>query len=228
LNPEREERVDALLNALAATDGVSTTLVPTPRQSWTEKIIDKWGRISRREGNTYNILRDVAPILAALAIRIAIASPFYIPSLSMYPTFEVHDQLVVEKLSKLVRPPKRGEVVVFNPPPNFWKVRGEMPVSEAVIKRVVAVGGDTIEVREGGQLFLNGQLQDEPFTNEPADYVMTPQEVPADCVFVMGDNRRHSFDSHVWGFLPVRNIIGHATIRYWPLGRIGRVPEYLH
>ena len=72
-------------------------------------------------------------------------------------------------------------------------------------------------------LFVNGERQDEPFTNEEAKYALRPLTVPAGTVFVLGDNRNHSFDSHYWGFLPTRNIIGTATWRYWPPNKIGGV-----
>ena len=115
-------------------------------------------------------------------------------------------------------------MVVFNPPPLFWDLTARKPDGEAVIKRVVAVAGDEVAVREG-RLYVNGQVQDEPFTNEPPDYELNPMRVPEGCVFVLGDNRNHSFDSHYWGFLPTKNIIGHAVFTYWPPNRIGSVPE---
>ena len=72
---------------------------------------------------------------------------------------------------------------------------------------------------------MNNELQPDTFTNEPADYTLASQLVPPGTVFVMGDNRNHSFDSHYWGFLPIKNIIGHATLRYWPPNRLAWVPE---
>ena len=91
---------------------------------------------------------------------------------------------------------------------------------------MVGVAGDTVEVRNG-KLFLNGREMDEPYTNELAEYELTPPlTVPAGSVFVLGDNRNHSFDSHYWGFLPTENIIGKATVRYWPPNKIGAVDTY--
>ena len=68
-----------------------------------------------------------------------------------------------------------------------------------------------------------GAFQEEPFTNERAQYSLNPMTVPAGNVFVLGDNRNHSFDSHYWGFLPTKNIIGTATLRYWPPNKFGPV-----
>jgi signal peptidase I len=141
----------------------------------------------------------------------------------MFPTFDINDQLAVEKVTKWLHPPERRDIVVFDPPPLFWELTAREPDGEAVIKRVVAVAGDTVEVREGGQLYINGELQDEPYINERPDYTLAKLTVPEGSVFVLGDNRNHSFDSHYWGFLPVRNIIGRAAVRYWPPTKVGTV-----
>ena len=78
-------------------------------------------------------------------------------------------------------------------------------------------------MKSDGRLYVNGELQEEPFTNEAAEYTLSPLQVPAGSVFVLGDNRNHSFDSHYWGFLPVENIIGHAVFKYWPPNRVGEI-----
>jgi len=169
----------------------------------------------------------------ALALRLLIIEPRYIPSLSMYPTFDVGDQLAVEKVTKLVRPYKRKQVVVFNPPQTFRDIvnnnyggDGNNPKSkEALIKRIVAVGGDKVEVR-GGKLYVNDIKQDEPFTAEDAAYDFGPVMVPEGELLVLGDNRNHSLDGHIWGFLPSENVIGRAVFTYWPPWRIGNDGMY--
>lgn len=213
---DRDARVKDLLNALGETDKSSAPAPEAPKSG-----IDKLLGDSKVE--VVEFLKEFVPTFAFfIAIRIAIVEPRYIPSLSMYPTFDINDQLAIEKVSKWSRPPMRGEVVVFDPPPYFWQLTGRKPDGEAVIKRVVAVEGDIVEMREGGQLYLNGVRQEEPFTNEPADYTLGPLKVPEGAVFVLGDNRNHSFDSHFWGFLPTKNVIGHAVFRYWPPNKIGQ------
>lgn len=162
----------------------------------------------------------------ALLIRFIIVEPRYIPSLSMYPTFEVGDQLAVEKVTKRIRPFSRKEVVVFNPPQAFREMVGDSSkAKEALIKRIVAIEGDKVEVM-GGKLFVNGVAQDEPFTAEDAEYEFGPVIVPPGDVLVLGDNRNHSLDGHIWGFLPAENVIGRAVFVYWPPWRLGTSGMY--
>jgi len=160
----------------------------------------------------------------ALILRFTIIEPRFIPSLSMYPTFDVGDQLAVEKVSKRLKPFYRNEVVVFQPPQAFRdivesygdKAKGK----EALIKRIVAVAGDRVEVKRG-KLYINNQMQDEPWVAEDAQYDFGPVVVPPDNVLVLGDNRNHSLDGHIWGFLPNKNVIGRAVFVYWPPWRLG-------
>lgn len=179
----------------------------------------------REDINTY-----VVSLTVALLLRFFIIEPRFIPSLSMYPTFEVGDQLAVEKVTKLIRPFERKEVVVFNPPLAFREaLYGQVNVDsataskkarEALIKRIVAVEGDVVKIREG-KLYINNEQQDEPFTAEDAAYEFGPVTVPPGQVLVLGDNRNHSLDGHIWGFLPKENVIGRAVFVYWPPWRLG-------
>ena len=160
----------------------------------------------------------------ALLVRFFIVEPRYIPSLSMYPTFDIGDQLAVEKVSKIVRRYARNDVVVFRPPPAFMEVSGQSSYKkEALIKRVIAVAGDKVEVKNGGTLYVNDVPQKEPFTYEKAFYDFGPVTVPTGCLMVFGDNRNHSLDSHIWGFLPSENVIGRAIFKYWPVWRAGGI-----
>ena len=167
-------------------------------------------------------------LLFALTLRLFIVEPRYIPSLSMYPSFQVGDQLAVEKVTKKIRGSKRGEVVVFNPPQTFrdggsFKEggnSGEKKAKEALIKRVIALPGDVVKITRG-TLTINGSPQVEPYTSEPASYEFGPVTVPDGHVLVLGDNRNHSLDGHIWGFLPVENVIGRAVYIYWPPWRFG-------
>lgn len=158
-----------------------------------------------------------ASFLMSILVRMLLYEPRYIPSLSMFPTFDVGDQLLVDKFSHLNRHYSRKDVVVFNPSDNYIGMTGSL---DALIKRVVAVGGDTVEIKDS-KLFVNGLEQMEPYINEQPDYILPLQVVPAGMLMMLGDNRNHSFDSHVWGFLPEENVIGRAVVKYWPLLRVG-------
>jgi len=158
----------------------------------------------------------------AIGFRVLIMEPRYIPSLSMFPTFDVGDQLAVEKVSKYFRPYHRTDVVVFRAPPAFAEYVDESKANEDLIKRIVAIEGDKVFV-DKGKLYINDEAQDEKFTNGASNYKFGPVVVPAGKVLVLGDNRNASLDSHIWGFLPKENIIGRAIFKYWPLWEVGPI-----
>jgi len=207
----------------------SLTPVPTPGGlNLVEKAISKPVPKMLLKGTKMmcGFLKKWAPRLvgAIAACRLVIMPIQLTPSLSMYPTFDQNDVVAVDKVSKFIFPFKHREVVVFTPPPNFW---AELPEEDPhhgkkvrMIKRVVAVAGDTIEMKDG-LLYVNDVPQEENFILGPAEYDMPKQKVPAKSLFVLGDNRNESFDSHIWGFLPVDHVIGRATMHYRPLIRVG-------
>lgn len=168
-------------------------------------------------------------LFVALLIRFTIIEPRFIPSLSMYPTFDVGDQLAVEKVTKRLKPFYRNEVVVFNPPQTFRTIvesyGDKSKGKEALIKRIIAIEGDQVEVKRG-KLFINNAEQTEPWTAEDAEYAFGPVVVPPGNVLVLGDNRNHSLDGHIWGFLPKENVIGRAVFVYWPPWRVGNEGMY--
>ena len=185
-------------------------------------IVKEWfySEEGRQDVKTYFI-----SLAIALILRFTIIEPRFIPSLSMYPTFDVGDQLAVEKVTKRLKPFYRNEVVVFNPPQAFRDIvenqyGDKSKGKEALIKRIVAIAGDKVEVNRG-KLFINDQPQDEPWVAENALYTFGPVVVPPGNVLVLGDNRNHSLDGHIWGFLPTTNVIGRAVFVYWPPWRLG-------
>jgi signal peptidase I len=118
-------------------------------------------------------------------------------------------------------PPQRGDIIVFNPP-----VASEKPY----IKRIIAVGGDTVEVKPDGYVYVNGAKLDEPYIQGPITdcnvRVCEAVKVPEGKVYVLGDNRRNSSDSRIFGVVDVDSIIGKAWLTYWPLDDFGLVPHY--
>lgn len=156
----------------------------------------------------------------ALLIRVFIAEPRYIPSDSMFPTLTIGDRVVVEKISYLLKPPTPGEIIVFDPPPQL-QMQGYTK-DQAFIKRIIATSGQIVQI-QNGRVYIDGQPLAELYIAEPPNYQMAPVRVPEGQLFVMGDNRNNSNDSHVWGFLPKPNIIGHACFRFWPLSRLGSI-----
>ena len=150
-----------------------------------------------------------AALLAALLVKTFLFQPFYIPSESMEPSLRVNDRLLVNKLNT---DPDRGEIVVFKRPPG----EAEGPTNKDLIKRVIAVGGDTVEGKVDG-VYVNGKKVDEPYvkggiTGGPFE----PVKVERGHVWVMGDNRGNSADSRVFGPIDIDTIVGRATMRIWP------------
>src|SRR5680860_780131 len=174
-------------------------------------------------------------VLGALAATLVFgAKTFRAPSESMVPTVDVGDRLVTTKESH----PKRGDVVVLNPPAGAADSRcGAQPplgsacsrptpgtLDQALVKRVVAVGGDRLKVQDGATV-IDGRVQREPYARQDAECQACnlPREitVPAGHVFVMGDNRGASDDSRFWGPVRVDDVQGEVRLRYWPLDGFG-------
>jgi signal peptidase I len=153
-------------------------------------------------------------LLVAFIIKTFLLQAFYIPSLSMAPTLKVNDRVLVNKLSYDLHEVNRGDLVVFESPPN------EGSQTKDLIKRVIGLPGETVESRDG-QIYINGQVLEEPYLGP--DVTTGPLEkvtVPADHLWVMGDNRPNSRDSRFFGAIPESLVIGRAFIRVWPVTAI--------
>jgi signal peptidase I len=195
----------------------------TPTESGTPEIKKK----SKGRETTETIFIALA---LALITRAAVAEPRYIPSESMLPTLKVQDRLIVEKISNYAQHYKRGDILVFYPPSESRETESVVSntlkwlgfsTAPAYIKRVVGLPGETIEVKDGKVWINNQAMIESSYIKEPPVYDMPPLKIPENHFFMMGDNRNNSMDSHVWGPLPIKNVIGHAAFRFWPLQRIG-------
>ena len=135
----------------------------------------------------------------------AVSARVRVDGFSMRPTLQDGEYILVNKLAYKFSEPVRGDIVVFVFPVN---------PEEDLIKRIIGVPGDTITIQDG-MLTVNGVVVDEPYINAPPAYNGTWQ-VPEGELFVLGDNRNDSRDSHQWGLLPIENVIGRAVLIYWP------------
>ncbi len=183
---------------------------------------------------TKSVIREWAEsifvaFILAMVIRTFVVQAFKIPTGSMRPTLLEGDLILVNKFiygAKIpftalrlpaVRQPKRGDVIVFIYPEDLKK---------DFIKRLVALPGETVEIKNGS-VYINdkpllGPLFNQRYYYNRGDLAMEGDKivVPADSFFVLGDNSASSQDSRYWGFVPRQNILGEALIIYWPPNRI--------
>jgi signal peptidase I len=177
----------------------------------------------------------VIAFVVALVIKTFVLQAFYIPSASMEPTLAVGDRVLVEKIGYRFGSPGRGDVIVFEKElPSVAPLEEDEPIwtdiidgikglfgfptgdSQDFIKRVIAVGGDTVEGRDG-KVFVNGEELPEPYL-PPGVQTSTfgPVDVPDGEIFVMGDNRGNSDDSRSFGPIEEDQVVGHAFLLVWP------------
>ncbi len=182
----------------------------TPREKTAPAQKPFWRRAVREIAETL-----VLTLIAFVLIR-ALIQNFRIEGASMEPNFHDGQFLIVDKVSYHFQKPQRGDVVVFVFPNN--------PARD-FIKRIVGLPGDRIQVVHG-QVNVNGQWIAEPYPLNPGTYFFSEAVVGDDELFVLGDNRNYSSDSHTWGMLPMKNVIGKAWASYWPAELIGWVQTY--
>ena len=156
-----------------------------------------------------------AGVVALMLIHFVVRS-FYIPSESMLPTLKVNDFILVNEFIYDFTDPVRGDVVVFHPPPTYTGPNSDL------IKRIVAVEHDVVEIADG-KLLLNGVEIEEPFLAEPMRGNFSPTVVKEGHIFVLGDNRNSSRDSRMIGQIPTQEIVGRAVLIFFPPRRISRL-----
>ncbi len=198
----------------------SAPVRPSPKPPRTRaRIIREWGLVI------------IIAIAVSVLMRIFVLEAYRIPSASMVPTLEVGSRLIVLKIGYGPDDIDPGHIVVFENPDPITSNSG----INVLIKRVVATGGDTVQIRNG-RLYVNDILQTENYLpqqgmtfstrpirgcdNAPETHLC---QVPEGSVFVLGDNRTLSQDSRYYGPIPADSVKGRAVFFYWPLDRIGRV-----
>jgi signal peptidase I len=160
-------------------------------------------------------------LVMALVLRSYAVASYYIPSGSMEDTLKRGDLLIAEKFTYKVlhHQPERGDVMIF-----VWPDPVKADPRVDYIKRIIGLPGDTVEV-SNGTVYVNNVPLDEPYIKEHPFQDTPPTKVGPDEYFAMGDNRNHSSDSRVWGFVPRKNLEGRALFVFWPFNRVKLLPH---
>ena len=186
------------------------------------KVTKSAGTSEKKEPSTMRwIIETVLLFILAFAIaqgiKTYLVQPYLIPSGSMLPTIQLRDRVLANKLVyKTGTKPKYRDIVVFDDP------TGEFPT---LIKRVIAVGGQTVDLHDGA-VYVDGKKLEQPYTHGKPSYPQIlnfPVQIPEGYVWVMGDNRTNSGDSRSFGPVPLSAIHGRAFWTYWPLNNFGKL-----
>lgn len=166
-----------------------------------------------------NLLGILVDILETLLLSVvlfflinAVSARIKIDGSSMEPNLHHGEFVIVSKINYRIGEPERGDVVVFDFPRN---------ITEEYIKRIIGLPGENILI-EDGKIFVNNILLSEPYLMAEPHYEGN-WTVPEGSLFVLGDNRNNSSDSHNWGMVPLENIVGEALLVYWPPSEWGLI-----
>lgn len=169
-----------------------------------------WGRF------VLDVLETLLLSAALFLVINALSARVRVDGFSMKPTLQDSEFVLVNRLAYRFGAPQRGDIVVFHFPLD--------PGSQDLIKRVIGLPGETISV-SAGVVSVNGQPLQEPYIAAPPLY-SGEWVVPNDSLFVLGDNRNDSSDSHSWGMLPLQEIVGKAVLIYWPFPEWKMIDHY--
>jgi signal peptidase I len=183
----------------------------------------------------------IAFVLVFLVIRPFVVQAFFIPSESMVPTLVPHDRILVNKFVYRLNGPQRGDIIVFDAPPQALYGNGR----KDFVKRLIGLPGDEIRIKRRDGVYINGRRLQERDDIPRPDYdwplddfgapAAQPYRVPAGCYFVLGDNRNTSNDSHKWSDpltgeprpeLEASRALGKAMVIFWPPTRIGLTSDH--
>ena len=199
----KDSSVDAYLEAIET---------ETTEEQVEEKTSTNWDAVK-------TVVREVAETVILTVIIFfliqTVVRNFRVVGTSMEPNLHDSQYLIVDKVSYRLGEPQRGDVIVFEPP--------NRP-GEDYVKRVIARPGELVEI-QNGQVFINSEPLDEPYVVYSASYSMSPRRVGPDELFVLGDNRNSSSDSHNWGMLSQDKVVGKALVSYWPPSQWGVIPN---
>ena len=187
----------------------TTVVEPTPQVAPEKKAHGFWR----------DLIETVLMAVVLFLLLNAATSRVRVYNISMQPTLHEGNLLVVNKLAYKLGEPKHGDIIVFH---------YQGTVTEDYIKRVIGLPGDTVDIGNG-IVRVNGQAITEPYIADLPGYTGT-WKVPEGELFVLGDNRNHSSDSHDWGFVEQEWVVGKAIIVYWPIDRIRVLisPDLVH
>ena len=158
----------------------------------------------------------VIAFILSMAVRTYVVEARIVPTESMVPTIQVGDRLMFDKLFYRISDLKRQDIIMFLPPEAAQQANEQF-----FVKRIIGLPGDVIEVRYEpengtGRVYVNGEELVEDYLGSLPDYPYGPEAVPEGTLFVLGDNRSFSYDSHSWGFLPLENVRGRLLFRFYP------------
>lgn len=185
----------------------------------TEVIPEQPVKKNGRSGCLGFAIDTIETVLLALILFFginAVSARVRVENISMKPTLQPDEFVLVNKVAYKLGKPQIGDIIVFHYPIN---------PKEDYIKRVIGRPGDDVKV-SGGQVSVNGDVLTEPYIAASPVY-NGEWKVPADSLFVLGDNRNQSSDSHSWGFVPMNDVVGKALFIYWPLQEF-QVIEHLN
>lgn len=208
-----------------------STLEPDPDLAATSgvgDVVEVAGEHDRRAGGSRRWRRLLAEwlvvvavaALVAMGLRTFVVQAFYVPSGSMVPTLQVGDRILVDKLLFSPRSLHDGDIVVFARPPGDKPGVCDDPTAADLVKRVVALPGQTIR-SVGDRIYVDGRVQPEPYlaSGTQLGKAVAPERVPPGRYFVMGDNRALSCDSRYWGTIKGSTIVGRVVAVIWRHGR---------
>jgi signal peptidase I len=188
---------------------------------------------NKRRKSSKSLVRELLETLLLTLILFGVTrfsvQNYQVEGTSMLPTLQNNERILVDKVSYMIHFPSRGDIVVFKYP---------LDTTRNFIKRVIGIPGDRIAIMPYHgvyHVFVNGKMLYEPYIAQAPDSpyptscanpkTCVPQVVPANSLFVMGDNRNNSYDSRAWGFVPMKDMIGRAMISYWPISHLAFLPS---